>query len=181
MGNRCCNDTVEPSQTPLVQPQELKPRGKGTSNSEDRVYRCLVELLLSEFDIKSPVIYRNYRPGFLKSTETGKNLELDMYIPYAFSSPLALEYNGYQHYEYPNVYHKTLDQFIKLQHNDVMKVEACKREGVVLIQIHYLVDNERSNGKKRTLRALSDSVKVKKLKDYLRGELVRCLHLDVKR
>ena len=52
-------------------------------------------------------------------------LELD---GYNHKLRLAFEYNGYQHYDYPNVFHKTREEFYKQRERDRLKAELCKKE-----------------------------------------------------
>lgn len=77
------------------------------------------------------------RPSFLKNPETGRNLELD-----GFNSDLhlAFEYNGRQHYDFPNTFHKTEDDFVRQVGRDAFKKKKCEKEGVRLITIPYTVD-----------------------------------------
>lgn len=41
-------------------------------------------------------IFRNYRPDWLKNPTSGKNLELDFYLPHI---PIAIEIQGQHHYD----------------------------------------------------------------------------------
>ena len=66
--------------------------------------------------------------------ETGKNLELDGYNS---DLKLAFEYNGIQHYVYPNRFHKTVKEFEDQVRRDVFKKDACSLSGIYLIVIPY--------------------------------------------
>lgn len=59
-------------------------------------------------------------------------LELDIYIP---SLKLAFEYQGYQHFIYPNRFHKTKEQFETLQWRDQRKQQLCEDNQIILIII----------------------------------------------
>lgn len=48
------------------------------------------------------------RPNWLINPKTNRRLELDMYN---YHNKLAIEYNGLQHYIYPNYYHKSINDF----------------------------------------------------------------------
>ena len=52
--------------------------------------------------------FSNVRPLWLKNYETGYLLELD---GYSKSLKLAIEYDGIQHYEFPNLFHQNRRQF----------------------------------------------------------------------
>lgn len=80
--------------------------------------------------------FKTCRPDFLKNPETGQNLELDGYNP---ELKIACEYNGQQHYVYPNSYHKTKEEFISQVRRDQWKLRRCEEEGVYLIRIPYTV------------------------------------------
>jgi hypothetical protein len=78
--------------------------------------------------------------SWLRNTKTNYPLELD-----AFCSELmiALEYNGIQHYVWPNYFHSTIDQFFAQRDRDQLKEEICIKENICLIRISYLVELER--------------------------------------
>lgn len=82
-------------------------------------------------------IITGYRPDFLKNEESGKNLEIDAYHPKA---KVGIEYNGYQHYIYPNVFHKTLTEFNKCTSNDDLKLKLAKNKNIKIITIPYHID-----------------------------------------
>lgn len=48
---------------------------------------------------------------------------------------IAFEYHGYQHYIYPNHFHKTKEQFKKAQQRDLDKIQYAKDKGIRLIII----------------------------------------------
>src|SRR5690606_19333524 len=78
------------------------------------------------------------RPDFLVNPETKKCLELDCYNQ---RLGIACEYNGIQHYEYPNIYHKSVQQFKDQMRRDKFKEKVCKENGILLIVIPYTVTN----------------------------------------
>lgn len=79
------------------------------------------------------------RPSWLRNPETGENLELDCYND---DLQIAVEYNGVQHYKWPNFTNQTQQQFINQVRRDEAKVEMCKRQGVYLIVVPYEVPHE---------------------------------------
>lgn len=87
------------------------------------------------FECKFPTV----RPQFLKNPKTNRNLELD---GYNHKLKIAFEYNGYQHYDYPNVFHKTRDEFYNQRERDTLKKELCKKYKVKLITIPYKIKKE---------------------------------------
>lgn len=74
------------------------------------------------------------RPNFLKNPNTRRNLEIDCYCE---ELGIGIEYNGIQHYKYPNIFHKTKEEFIRGLSNDKFKRETCKINGILLIIIPY--------------------------------------------
>ena len=50
---------------------------------------------------------------------------------------LAFEYHGYQHYEFPNVFHKEIEDFMKGQLRDDFKKWYAKENGISLIIIPF--------------------------------------------
>jgi hypothetical protein len=83
---------------------------------------------------------RQARPDFLRNPETGRNCELDCYNE---RLGLALEYNGEQHYRYPNIYHRSQEDFIKQVRRDRFKLEMCDANNVYLITVPYNVPTSR--------------------------------------
>ncbi len=79
------------------------------------------------------------RPPFLKSTETGKNLELDCFNP---ELKLAVEYSGRQHFEWPSFPNFTKEQFLSQIRRDRFKRMKCDEYGVYLITVPYTVKLE---------------------------------------
>jgi hypothetical protein len=67
------------------------------------------------------------RPDFLKYPLTGHNLELDGYNA---ELAIAFEYNGSQHYQYPNVFHKSEEEFEQQIQKDDFKRKACDEQGI---------------------------------------------------
>lgn len=80
------------------------------------------------------------RPSFLKNPETGRNLELDCYNE---ELKIGAEYQGVQHYVYPNPFHKNEEEFEKQRKRDDLKYDLCEREGVYLITIPYTVPQDK--------------------------------------
>jgi len=83
--------------------------------------------------------FTTVRPSFLKNPETGRNLEIDCYNDHL---KLGVEYNGIQHYVYPNFTGQTYDQFISQVRRDEFKVRACDEHGVYLITVPYTVPHD---------------------------------------
>jgi hypothetical protein len=76
------------------------------------------------------------RPDFLKNPETGRNLELDMFNA---QLNLACELNGVQHYQFPNSFHKTREEFLNQVRRDEFKIKMCDENGIYLITVPYTV------------------------------------------
>jgi hypothetical protein len=61
-------------------------------------------------------------------------LEIDCYIP---SLKLGFEYDGEQHYVFPNAYHKTEKEFKEQQKRDKLKRRIAKDKGIRIITVKY--------------------------------------------
>jgi len=72
------------------------------------------------------------RPSWLLNPQTGAAMELDMYCE---PMGVAVEYNGSQHYEYPNAFHASRDAFDAQVARDGAKRALCVSKGVRLIEI----------------------------------------------
>lgn len=80
--------------------------------------------------------FPNKRPYFLKNPETNRCMELDCYNE---ELKIAVEYNGIQHYVYPNFTNQTYDEFIQQRRRDMLKVNLCDLNDVYLITVPYNV------------------------------------------
>ena len=78
-------------------------------------------------------------PDWLRNPETGEKLELDCYNE---ELQLAVEYNGEQHYKWPNFTNQTYQQFLNQVRRDTLKLDLCDRNGVYLIVVPYNVPHD---------------------------------------
>lgn len=98
---------------------------------EEATYNVFKKLM-ANYNFDETIIQRNFRPQFLKNPETNRCLEYDMYHPKA---KIAIEYNGKQHYEFPNSFHKTEEEFNKQVARDELKKKISKEKGICLISV----------------------------------------------
>jgi hypothetical protein len=80
--------------------------------------------------------FTSIRPNWLKNPETGFNMEIDCYNE---ELRMGVEYNGIQHYQWPNFTKQTYDQFINQTRRDALKVDLCEKNGVYLITVPYTI------------------------------------------
>jgi hypothetical protein len=106
-------------------------QGRFTSKGETICRKTMEKIYGVKFDKK--------RPKFLRNPKTGKCLELDCYNE---DLQIAVEYNGVQHYKYPNFFHKTKDSFIEQVRRDMLKADLCDKYGIYLITVPYNVPYE---------------------------------------
>ncbi|MBA7512297.1 hypothetical protein ES705_06724 [subsurface metagenome] len=69
-----------------------------------------------------------------------RNMHLDGYAEIYINGKiikLAFEYDGYQHYEWPNTFHKNKTEFIRQQELDKLKKELCKTNNIFLINFPF--------------------------------------------
>jgi hypothetical protein len=78
------------------------------------------------------------RPGWLK-TDTGTLLELDGYNE---EEKIAIEYNGIQHYEKIDFFHRSDQSLDKRMQYDELKIKICREQDVILIIVPYYVDHK---------------------------------------
>ena len=117
-----------PSQVPRV------------SKGEAECRRVLSRIYAREF--------KTVRPDWLRSTETGRNLELDCYDEIPLSTlgynddgivAIACEYQGRQHSVQVPMMQANESQFHTQQWNDEYKRRLCEIHGVHLILVPYTV------------------------------------------
>lgn len=101
------------------------------SNKQESIgERICRDYLEKKFNTK----FKNERPDFLRNPITNNNLELDCYSK---KLRLALEYNGKQHYEYVEKFHKTKTDFYNQKYRDDIKKRLCYENGIDLIEVPY--------------------------------------------
>ena len=96
--------------------------------------RTIFERLLNKNREGERFKFRKVRPWWLMNHETGFCLELDGYCK---QLKLAFDYDGIQHYEYTNPFHKSEREFNRQRKRDEMKDRKCKIHGTTLIRIKY--------------------------------------------
>jgi hypothetical protein len=113
----------------------MPPREKGKYSSLGERY-CIefLELLFPGHK------FNKVRPDWLLNPDTNRCLELDGYCP---ELNLAIEYNGIQHYVWPNFLPMSLKEFWRQRERDQLKEEICIREHICLIRIPYTVPLDR--------------------------------------
>lgn len=78
-------------------------------------------------------------PSWLVNPETNKTLELDCYND---ELKIAVEYNGEQHYKWPNFTNQNYQQFLNQVRRDALKFNLCDKNGVYLIVVPYNVPHD---------------------------------------
>lgn len=84
--------------------------------------------------------FESIRPDWLANPETGRNLELDCYNE---ELSLAAEYNGEQHYRWPNFTNQTKEEFLAQLRRDKHKKKICEQRNIKLIIVPYTVKREK--------------------------------------
>jgi hypothetical protein len=72
------------------------------------------------------------RPAWLTNPATGRSMELDMFNE---TLCLAVEYNGAQHYKFPNKFHRSKKKYDAQLERDRVKANLCAARGVRLVSI----------------------------------------------
>lgn len=106
-----------------------KGRRQRTDSKGEKICRQVLETIYDK-------PFRKCTPDFLRNPETGRLLELDGYNE---ELKIAFEYNGIQHYKWPNFTNCTADEFIQQHRRDRFKLDQCDLQGVYLITIPYVV------------------------------------------
>lgn len=117
---------------PKPEPSCKSSKGKFISKGE----RLCCETMEKIYNVE----FKSSRPHWLVNPETGCRLELDCYNE---DLQLAVEYNGVQHYTWPNFTNQTQEQFINQVRRDKLKMELCNRNDVYLIVVPYNVPHKK--------------------------------------
>lgn len=80
--------------------------------------------------------FSRIKPEWLRNPETNRKLELDCYND---ELKIACEYNGIQHYKWPNQYSMTREEFLAQNRRDNFKIDTCDAMGIYLITVPYNV------------------------------------------
>jgi hypothetical protein len=121
---KVCHAEDEPLPKDLLPYHSSKPQSKG-----EKICCSVMEKIYG-------VPFYTVRPNFLKNPETGRNLEIDCYNP---ELKIGVEYNGKQHYVFPNFTGMSREEFYNQLRRDRFKRESCDLNGVYLITVPYTV------------------------------------------
>lgn len=117
-----------------------------------------------------------YRPSFFKNPDTGSPLEIDAYYP---DLKLGIEYNGIQHYIFPNYVNPDTPQgkrdFENGLKRDILKRTLAEENGIKIIEIPYYIDTCvkcKKNNMEWKYRKNSDMDKWNLIKAYLEDKMI---------
>lgn len=118
-----------------IEEEEQKKDAPKTHGSHAEKLAC--DVLRQHYKVKFEA---SVWPEWLKTSETKRGLELDCYSKHL---QIALEYDGPQHYVFPNHWHKTEKEFLNQVRRDRIKERLCREQGVWLIRVPYTVSNKK--------------------------------------
>jgi len=105
----------------------LNPNRSNISSGQAKLAR-LIQHILGNPEVLLEVTWK-----WLVSNK-GQNLFVDIYIP---EYKLCIEYQGQQHYFYPNRFHKTYEDFLDQRRRDKIKRELLKKHGYRYLAWRY--------------------------------------------
>jgi hypothetical protein len=116
-------------------PPNTERKRNAQSKGEKRCCEVMEELFgLPFITIRPDWLNKNYYLG--GSIDRRNNMEIDCYNE---SLGIGVEYNGIQHYVWPNFTGQTYEEFKRQIERDQLKVDLCDRHGVYLITVPYKV------------------------------------------
>jgi len=74
-------------------------------------------------------VIENYRPNWLRNPKTGRNLEIDLYLP---KFKIGIEYQGAQHFKHVYNMDRNIDY---TRYKDTLKIELAKKRKVNIVEI----------------------------------------------
>lgn len=125
-----------------VNKHQWKTRGSNVLNGYNWCPKCRESVeettcrKILEFIYKKQ--FPKTKPEWLLSKRKTR-LELDCYNE---ELKIACEYNGEQHYNYVDYFHKSEESFEKRKLDDQQKIELCKQKGIHLIIVPYTVKHQ---------------------------------------
>ena len=111
--------------------KKLKPTN--CPNCKMQYHENLCRKIMKEIFNKEFIKYKN------KNLRNQRQLELDCYNE---ELKINIEYDGIQHYEYPNIFYKTEKDFINQQENDRIKDQWCRDNNILQIRVSYKYDTK---------------------------------------
>lgn len=84
--------------------------------------------------------WNKVRPDWCTNPKTGCRLELDVYCQ---ELHIAIEYNGQQHYEKNNYFHKSEKEFEDQIYRDIIKKKLCQENEVYLLIVPFWVEKDK--------------------------------------
>lgn len=151
----------------------------GRSRSETLAINAFAHVLHEKgYDWRDLVT--GYRPNFLINPKTGKPMEIDVFHP---GLKIGVEYNGIQHYEFPNRFHEDTAEgrkaFEEGLARDQLKAKLCADHGINLIDIPHYVDTCIMRDNKYVYKKNSDAEKWECLKRYLDERLAGLVRVEI--
>lgn len=120
----------------------------------------------------------NYRPDWLINPETGRRLEIDIWLP---DVKIGIEVQGAQHTRFIPGFHKHTDDFEKQKARDDYKRAICQQRGVHLYEVFTLDDidsfleSAKDHCREMAFELLKKNTSLKALA-YYAGEAYREMH-----
>lgn len=97
-----------------------------TSKLQEKT-KLQLKMLLNKFEI-----IENIRPDWLKNPITGRNLEIDLFIP---EVKIGIEVQGIQHDKFTPGMHSSVDDFEYQVQRDKIKKDLCAKNDVYLYEV----------------------------------------------
>lgn len=132
-----------PSQ--FLPPQFLPSQGlnvipKGPSKMDKRLPSRGERICCQTMERIYGMPFKSTWPSWLRNPETGAGMELDCFND---DLKIAVEYNGSQHYQWPNFTNQSYEEFMNQVRRDDLKKRICDRNGVYLITVPHNVPHEK--------------------------------------
>jgi len=126
-----CNESYDA----IISNRTNKKHGSGCPHCKVYYHEQLCIEIMKEIFNKE---FNKYRNNTLRN-QYKRKLELDCYNE---ELKINIEYDGIQHYEFPNWIHKTEKQFNKGLENDYIKDQWCLENNILQIRVSYKYDTK---------------------------------------
>jgi len=142
--------------------EQLKTYHGGHSSKGEEYVKVILEQIYN-------VEFKTYRPPWLKNPETSGQLEIDCYNQ---ELKLGVEFDGEQHFKFPNGIHKTKEEFIAQVRRDQYKDKVCIEKGIYLIRVPWMPKlNSKGKPTKQVDLVLVREYLVERLPEVVAGEV----------